>query len=90
MAKYRITLAVVLLSMMWFAPKVSAQGAMGGSGQGDMGQPAAKLEKMSAALQLTPAQKKQVRPILMQEAPKIEALKSDTSMRPTPLGTSIR
>ncbi len=41
-----------------------------------------KLEKMSAALQLTPAQKQQVRPILMEEAPKLKALKSDTSLGP--------
>lgn len=41
-----------------------------------------KLEKMSAALQLTPAQKEQVRPILMQEAPKLKAIKTDTSLGP--------
>lgn len=42
----------------------------------------AKLEKMSAELQLTPDQKKQMLPILMDEAPKIKAAKADTSLGP--------
>jgi hypothetical protein len=37
---------------------------------------------MSKALQLTPAQKEQIKPILMEEAPKLQALKADTSMPP--------
>ena len=40
----------------------------------------AKLEKVSTELQLTPAQKQQIAPILMAEAPKMQALKSDTTM----------
>ena len=80
--KLSITLCLILLSITPCAPAIFAQGAMGASGQGNMAQTAAKLEKMSAELQLTPAQKQEVKPILMEEAPKLEALKSDTSLRP--------
>ena len=40
----------------------------------------AKLEKMSSELQLTPQQKKQMLPIMMEEAKKLKAIKSDTSL----------
>jgi len=43
---------------------------------------AAKLEQMSSELQLTPAQKKQMMPILMEEAPKLKSIKTDTSLGP--------
>ena len=42
----------------------------------------AKLEKMSAELQLTPQQKKQMMPIMMEEAKKMKALKANTSLGP--------
>ncbi len=42
----------------------------------------AKLEKMSTELQLTPDQKKQIMPILMQEAPKLKAVKANASLGP--------
>lgn len=42
----------------------------------------AKLEKISADLQLTPEQKKQMLPILRDEAPKLKAIKADTSLGP--------
>jgi periplasmic protein CpxP/Spy len=42
----------------------------------------AKLEKMSTDLQLSPQQKKQMAPILMEEAPKMKAIKSNTSLGP--------
>ena len=45
---------------------------------------------MSAALQLTPAQKQQILPILAQEAPKVKALKSDTSMPPLQKAMKMR
>jgi len=50
--------------------------------QGDKAEVLQKLEKMSAALQLTPQQKQQIRPILMEEAPKLKAIKTDTSLGP--------
>lgn len=42
----------------------------------------AKLQTMSAQLNLTPAQKKEMVPIMMEEASKMKALKSDTSLGP--------
>jgi hypothetical protein len=42
----------------------------------------AKLEKMSTELQLTPQQKKQMMPIMMEEAKKMKGIKSNTSLGP--------
>jgi hypothetical protein len=86
----RFALALFALSaaVVVCASALSAQDSMGQmasqgmSAQGNMGEAAAKLEKMSTALQLTPAQKQQIAPILMEEAPKMKALKSDTSLGP--------
>jgi Spy/CpxP family protein refolding chaperone len=50
--------------------------------QGDKTEMIAKLEQMSSTLQLTPAQKQQVLPILKEEAPKMQALKANTSLGP--------
>ena len=83
---------VMLLSLAALAvsvPTLSAQDAMsagGGSKEAAM----QKLEKMSAALQLTPDQKKQVRPILMEEAPKLQALKGNTSLPPMQKAMQMR
>jgi hypothetical protein len=56
--------------------------AQGGMAQGDKAEAMQKLEQMSAALKLTPQQKQQIRPILIEEAPKIKAVKSNTSLGP--------
>ena len=73
---------------------LTAQDNMGGQSgmgaQGNMSEAAAKLEKMATALQLTPAQKQQIRPILMEEAPKLKALKSDTSLPPMQKAMKMR
>ncbi len=42
----------------------------------------AKLEKMSAELQLTPQQKKQMLPIMMEDGKKMKAIKSNTTLGP--------
>ena len=63
-------MTAILLSSL-FTPTLRAQ---------DNKQAMARLEKISTALQLTPDQKKQVRPIIMEEAPKLMAIKNDTSM----------
>jgi periplasmic protein CpxP/Spy len=74
------------------APRLTAQdgtssmGAMGG----DNAEAMQKLQKMSAALQLTPEQKKQMLPILMDEGPKLKALKADTSMPPMQKAMKMR
>ena len=79
-----LTLAALSVSV------VSAQDAMS-AGNGNAKEAAMqKLEKMSAALQLTPDQKKQVRPILMEEAPKLEALKGNTSLGPMQKAMQMR
>ncbi len=87
-------LFVLLIAATLCAPLVSAQDNMGGQGamggQGNTSDAAAKLEKMSAALQLTPAQKQQILPILAQEAPKLKALKADTSMPPLQKAMKLR
>ena len=74
MKKLALTLIVFLLAAVVSAPIVAAQ------------EPAskeevqAKLQGMATALQLTDDQKAKIKPILMAEAPKIQALKADTSM----------
>lgn len=93
-ARSTVALFAVLLAVALSTPILAAQSAMGSQdsmgGQGNMSEAAAKLEKMSAALQLTPAQKEQVRPILVEEVPKLKALKSDTSMPPLQKAMKMR
>src|SRR5215469_8298362 len=95
MSKYATRLAAILftaavaMSLTALAQdNMSGQGAMGA--QGDKAEVMQKLEKMSAALQLTPQQKQQVRPILMEEAPKLKALKSNTSLGPLQKAMQMR
>jgi hypothetical protein len=66
-------------------PILSGQNAMAQEGmaaQPDKAEMAAKLEKMSSALQLTPAQKEQMRPIIMEEAMQLKEVKGNTSLPP--------
>ena len=50
----------------------------------------AKLQKMSAELNLTQQQKKQMMPILMEEGQKMKAVKADTSLGPVQKMSQIR
>jgi hypothetical protein len=86
MRKY-IATAALLLPLLVLT--VSAQSNMSAQGGNDS-EALEKLQKMSAALQLTPQQKQQVRPILMEEAPKLKALKSNTSLRPMQKAMQMR
>lgn len=70
---------VLLLCVCVWSPVAQAQGAMAG-GNGEGAEAMAKLQKMSAELQLTPQQKEQIKPILMEEAPKMKSLKENTTM----------
>jgi len=92
MQNYRGRLAVlvgtILAAFVLCAP-VLAQEQMAG-GQGNAAEVMQKLEKMSAALQLTPAQKQQIRPILMDEAPKLKAVKADTQLGPLQRAMKMR
>jgi hypothetical protein len=73
------------------APRLTAQDGMSSMGaMGDNAEAMQKLQKMSAALHLTPEQKKQMLPILMDEGPKLKALKSDTSMPPMEKAMKMR
>ena len=85
MTKFAATTLALLLAIAVGAPILSAQdnmsqGTMGS--QPDKSEIAAKLQKMAAALQLTPAQKQQILPILKEEAPKLQALKATPRCRP--------
>lgn len=64
--------------------------AQGGAAGNDKAAAMQKLEKMSQALQLTPQQKQQIRPILMEEAPKLRALKENTSLGPLQKAMQMR
>jgi len=79
MKQFAIALALVLVTLMcalgWVPP---AQAQASPEKQEAM----AKLEKMAAELQLTPQQKKQMAPIMMEEAQKMKAIKSNTSLGP--------
>jgi hypothetical protein len=81
MKKHGMKMLVALFALI-AAQVIFAQDTMSNMGGANKQEVAAKLEKISAALQLTPAQKKQMLPILMQEAPKLQAVKSDTSLGP--------
>ena len=74
MKKLALTLFVILLAVMAAAPMVFAQEPTSKE------EVQAKLQKMATELQLTDDQKAKIKPILMEEAPKIKALKEDTSM----------
>ena len=67
---------------------MAAQGGMAGGN--DKAAAMQKLEQMSAALKLTPQQKQQIRPILMEEAPKLRALKDNTSLGPLQKAMQMR
>ena len=76
MKKLALALFVIVLAAMAGAPMVSAQEPA------SKAEVQAKLQKMATELQLTPEQKEKIKPILMEEAPKIQAVKNDTSLAP--------
>ena len=70
---------VIAILATTLATQLTVAQASGGPNKQEV---AAKLEQMSQALQLTPQQKLQIAPILKQEAPQLEAIKSNTSLGP--------
>jgi len=82
--KPRVSTLILLAGILvlpLFAQLASAQ--MGaGAGGADKQEIMAKLDKLSSALQLTPQQKKQMMPILMEEGQKLKGIKSDTTLGP--------
>jgi hypothetical protein len=75
----RASVCAVVLAFL-FAICAYAQAGAGGSPEKQ--EALAKLEKMSAELQLTPQQKQQMLPIMMEEGKKMKAIKADTSLGP--------
>jgi hypothetical protein len=71
----------MMLAAAVFASAQAGAGAGAGAG-GDKQEAMAKLEQMSAALQLTPQQKQQMLPIMMEEGQKMKGIKSNTSLGP--------
>ena len=65
-------------------------GGMAAGASGEKQQAMAKLEQMSAALQLTPQQKQQMMPIMMEEAQKMKAIKTNTSLGPMQKAMQMR
>lgn len=74
-----ITLLVVLVVTTQIAVCQQGMGGPGGAGPSKQ-EIAAKMEQISQALQLTPQQKQQIVPILKQEMPQLQAIKSNTSL----------
>lgn len=93
MTRYAISFLALLLAIAVATPLLPAQDNMS---QGTMGaQPnkaevMAKLEKISTALNLSPQQKQQMLPILKEEAPKLQAIKSSTSLGPLQKAMQLR
>ena len=89
-----ILLAIIASALLLNAQDPYGQGATGGQGamggQPNKAEIAAKLEKISTELQLSPAQKQQMLPILKEEAPKIQAIKSNSSLGPLQKGMQLR
>ena len=65
-----LTATACLTAFMSFVPAAPGQAP----------DPTAKLEALSKQLQLTPQQKGEMLPILKEEGPKLEAIKSNTSL----------
>jgi len=61
-----------------------------GSTQPNKAEVMAKLENISKELNLSPQQKQQMLPILKEEAPKIQAIKSNTSLGPMQKAMQLR
>jgi len=88
LVKFAIVAAFALGAYSLVAQDTMA--AQGGAASNDKAAALQKLEQMSAALKLTPQQKQQVRPILMEEAPKLRALKENTSLGPLQKAMQMR
>ena len=74
MKKLASMLFAILIAASIGAPIVSAQEP---SSKEEV---MAKVQQMATALQLTPEQMQKIKPIIMQEAPKIKAVKDDTTL----------
>lgn len=81
MKQYRKSVVLLTALLLVLPLLVQAQDAMSGD-KPDKQEMMAKLEKMSTQLNLTPAQKKEIAPIMMDEASKMKAIKANASLGP--------
>ena len=81
MKQYRKSLMLLTALLLVLPLLVQAQDASSGD-KPDKQEMMAKLEKMSTQLNLTPAQKKEMAPIMMDEASKMKAIKANASLGP--------
>ncbi|MGH9745136.1 MAG: hypothetical protein ACRD59_03360 [Candidatus Acidiferrales bacterium] len=76
----RIALLLGLCTIVFAAPAAFAQAAAPAQGGSTNAQKLDKLEALSKQLNLTPEQKVKLLPILKAEAPKLQAIKDNTSL----------
>jgi hypothetical protein len=90
MRKHYVRLATLAcaIALLSLAPALFAQNGM--EPQDDKAEMMAKLEKMSSTLQLSPAQKQKMAPILMEEATQLKGVKSNTSLPPMQKAMKMR
>jgi uncharacterized membrane protein YvbJ len=81
---------VCLIAALLVLPLVAQYAQAVPADEPDKQEVMAKLEKMSAELKLTPEQKKQMLPILMEEGKKMKALKADTTLGPLQKARSMK
>jgi len=80
--KQQVKAQIWLVAMLLVLPLLAQYAHAVPADEPDKQEVMAKLEKMSAELKLTPEQKKQMVPILMEEGKKMKAVKGDTMLGP--------
>jgi hypothetical protein len=80
--KQQLKTLIWLMAMAVALPVLGHAQAASAAGGADKQEMIAKMEKMSAALQLSPEQKQKMMPIVMEEGQKMKALKANTSLGP--------
>jgi hypothetical protein len=82
-----VLFAFAILSM---APALIAQNGMAGGENPDKAEMMEKLQKMSTELKLSPSQKQQMAPILMEEVTQLKGVKANTSLPPMQRAMKMR
>ena len=85
----RIAAVLFAFAILSMAPALTAQNGMGGENP-DKAEMMEKLQKMSTELQLSPSQKQQMAPILMEEATQLKGVKANTSLPPMQKAMKMR
>ena len=82
MKLHLLTVAIVLAALLTMHGWMPAARAQTSPPSPEKQEAMQKLEKLAAQLQLTPDQKKQMAPIMIEEAKKMKAIKGNTSLGP--------